>query len=255
MSGFTKLWQSILDSTIWLAPDQTRIVWITILAMSDRWGRVESSIPGLANRAHVTLEATQAALEALQQPDPFSRTQAYGGRRITPIAGGWVILNYAEYRKMQDDEDRRDQMREAKARQREREKSSGNGTPNDDGHQMSSSDTPMSSKSVKNDDCQQSASASASVSDTGRVPEGESEGGKRIPTIQEWLDEAKAKHPDWPLEDIKQSFLYYDSIGWKRGKTPVTKWKLCIATCYHNWTKFHPAAQVRPDFRREVPAG
>ena len=255
MSGFTKLFESILDSTIWLAPDQTRIVWITMLAMADRNGIVEGSVPGLANRAHVSLEAAQAALEAFQKPDPFSRTQEFEGRRITPTQGGWVILNYSEYRKKRDEEDRRDQCAQAKARQREKEKSAGNGAPGDDGHQMSSLDGKMSSGNVKSDDSQPSASASASVSDTGRVPEGESEGGKRIPTIQEWLDEAKAKHPDWPLEDIKQSFLYYDSIGWKRGKTPVTKWKLCIATCYHNWTKFHPAAQVRPDFRREVPAG
>ena len=57
---FTKLFNSILDSTIWQEPPATKLVWITLLAMSDRNGDVHASIPGLAKRAGVTLEECNA---------------------------------------------------------------------------------------------------------------------------------------------------------------------------------------------------
>jgi hypothetical protein len=40
MSPFTKLLSSITDSTIWGESDGVRIVWVTMLAMADRRGRV-----------------------------------------------------------------------------------------------------------------------------------------------------------------------------------------------------------------------
>ena len=43
MPGYTKLFNSILASTIWRADDKTRIVWITLLAMADKHGIVEAS--------------------------------------------------------------------------------------------------------------------------------------------------------------------------------------------------------------------
>jgi hypothetical protein len=101
---FTKLFSSITASTIWAARDQTRIVWITMLAMSDMHGRVWASIPGLANIARVDIEACETALEELMQPDRYSRTKDHEGRRIEPIDGGWRLLNHGKYREVRDDE-------------------------------------------------------------------------------------------------------------------------------------------------------
>ena len=66
---FTKLFSSITASTIWAARDQTRIVWITMLAMADQHGRVWASIPGLANIARVSIPDTEVALAELMGPD------------------------------------------------------------------------------------------------------------------------------------------------------------------------------------------
>ena len=101
---FTKLFSSITASTIWAAPDQTRIVWITMLAMADQYGRIWASIPGLANIARVSIEACEAALVELQSPDKYSRTTEHDGRRIEPIDGGWRLLNHAKYREIRDEE-------------------------------------------------------------------------------------------------------------------------------------------------------
>jgi hypothetical protein len=45
---FTKLFSSITESTVWDEPDRVRLVWITMLAMADKHGRVWASVPGLA---------------------------------------------------------------------------------------------------------------------------------------------------------------------------------------------------------------
>lgn len=101
---FTKLFSSITASTIWSAPDHTRIVWITMLAMADQHGRVWASIPGLANIARVPIESAEAALNELMAPDKYSRTKDNEGRRIEEIDGGWRLLNHAKYRAIRDEE-------------------------------------------------------------------------------------------------------------------------------------------------------
>ncbi len=93
MTGFTKLFASIVMSTIWREDDKTRIVWITLLALSDKDGVVEGSIPGLAHVASVSIEDCERALETLQKPDKYSRSPEHDSRRIEPVYGGWLILN------------------------------------------------------------------------------------------------------------------------------------------------------------------
>ena len=104
---FTKLFSSITESTVWCEDAPTRIVWITMLAMADRKGRVWAAIPGLASRAKVSIEETEAALKRFQSPDKYSRTQDFDGRRIEEIDGGWRLLNHTKYRAIRDEEERR----------------------------------------------------------------------------------------------------------------------------------------------------
>ena len=113
--AYTKLDAGLPDSTIWQAPDTTRIVWITLLAMADQNGYVGASMPGLAGRARVSLEACIAAMELLSAPDEWSRTKDFDGRRIGPADGGWILLNHAKYRAAQNAEDRRERSRLAMA--------------------------------------------------------------------------------------------------------------------------------------------
>ena len=111
MNGYTKLFATILDSTIWMEPNEVRILWITMLAMCDRSGEVAASVPGLAARARITLEQCQDALNRLMTPDPFSRTPDHEGRRIEKIDGGWRLLNHAKYRHKMSQDERREYMK------------------------------------------------------------------------------------------------------------------------------------------------
>jgi hypothetical protein len=95
---FVKVYASILDSSVWDHDAETRIVWITLLAMADASGKIHASVPGIANRARVSLEKTEQALDIFQQPDPYSRNQAFDGRRLERIDRDWLILNYPEHR-------------------------------------------------------------------------------------------------------------------------------------------------------------
>jgi len=106
--GFTKLFNTIVTSTIWQEDDKTRIVWITMLAIADAEGVVSASIPGLASVANVSTEAGDKAIKNLLAPDEYSRTKDHEGRRVEEIDGGWRILNYQKYRRMLNEEERRE---------------------------------------------------------------------------------------------------------------------------------------------------
>jgi hypothetical protein len=118
--SYTKLANSILTSTIWMEDDETRIVWLTLLAMADKNGEVQASIPGLANVARVSVQGCHAAIDKFLAPDPYSRTKDDEGRRIEEIRGGWSLINHAEYRNLASDEDRKQKAAERQRRCRDR---------------------------------------------------------------------------------------------------------------------------------------
>jgi hypothetical protein len=116
--AYTKLFTSIITSTIWAEDDATRIVWITLLALADKNGEVQGSVPGIARMAAVSIESCRAAFVKFMSPDPDSRTKDDEGRRVEEIEGGWVLLNHRKYREMASGEDRKaqDAIRQQRAR-------------------------------------------------------------------------------------------------------------------------------------------
>ncbi len=105
--GFTKIFESLLDSTVWQESKETKLVWVTMLLMKNRLHVVEASIPGLAKRAGVTVAECEQALVKFREPDPYSRTKDHGGRRIEDVDGGWKVLNGDAYKMKMGPEERR----------------------------------------------------------------------------------------------------------------------------------------------------
>lgn len=122
--AFIKLFGSILDSTVWQEDLATKVVWITMMAMADRDGLVEASVPGLAKRAGVGLDECETALGKFRSPDPYSRTRDFEGRRIEDLegGGGWRLLNYQKYRSKMSPEERKAYKRQKQAEYRQRSK-------------------------------------------------------------------------------------------------------------------------------------
>lgn len=132
MSGFVKLYGTILDSSVWGEPAPTVKVWITLLAMADQFGVVRASLPGLARRAVVSREECEAAVQTFLSPDPDSqdkkRSPESDGRRIEEVPEGWRVLNHSYYRDLRTDK----QVADAERQKRHRE-----GSPKPDERDMS----------------------------------------------------------------------------------------------------------------------
>lgn len=117
---YAKVDCELLDSSVWAEDARTRLVWITLLLMADQDGIVRATLPGIAHRARVSVNATRKALDLFQQPDANSRTPANEGRRIEQIPGGYIILNYPIYRNKGDAQRERELTRERVRKYRER---------------------------------------------------------------------------------------------------------------------------------------
>lgn len=120
---YNKIFTKILDSSIWLEPDHTRLVWLTLVAAMDEDGFAAfASIPNLAHRAIVPVESAEKAIATLEGPDPHSSDPDNDGRRIERVPGGWVILNAPKYRELVTRHVAREQGRERVRRHRERKR-------------------------------------------------------------------------------------------------------------------------------------
>jgi hypothetical protein len=160
--SFTKLFGTIITSSIWSEDDKTRIMWITLLACADSDGYCSGSIVGFAAMARMTLDQAQTAINRLEATDPHSRTPDHEGRRVLKVDGGWLLVNYSKYREKAQKEERREYLKLKKREQR--------------------SKCQQMSTAVNNVSTTPSASVSASVSVS---PDGESEGAK---ADKEWQE-------------------------------------------------------------------
>lgn len=121
--SFVKLDCGILDSTLW-TDRFARELFITALLMARPhrlekevaqievrslketgfvvpvgwYGFVAAAGTGIVHRARMDLEAGLEALERLGAPDSESRTPHFDGRRMVRIDGGYMVLNYQQYR-------------------------------------------------------------------------------------------------------------------------------------------------------------
>lgn len=154
--GFTKLFSSLITSSIWSEDDKTRIMWITLLAITDQDGFCNASLPGLAALARMSIQDAEKCLKKLESPDETSRTTDFEGRRIQRIEGGWCVNNYRKYRDKTRAEKRREYLRHKQREHRQRSKSLGNTLMSTKMSTMSTNVNKMSTNP--------SASASASAS-------------------------------------------------------------------------------------------
>lgn len=121
MSSFALLWSSILRSSLWIEESkETKILWVTLLALRDSEGVVRSSLVGLADAAKLTLDECQKSLKVLLDPDEHDSSGVEDGRRLLVVPGGWKLTNHDIYRF--STEAKRLFWAAQKAEQREREK-------------------------------------------------------------------------------------------------------------------------------------
>lgn len=228
-----KLFSSILASTIWREANHVRIVWITLLAMSDRHGLVECSIPGLADLARVTVDECRNAIDVLSSPDPDSRTKTNEGRRIEAVDGvGFLIINYETHRQKMSAEERREYKARKAREYRARAQEASRQTRRQQIPQMDKVDTYAD------------ADANANTEYKEKEKEKEKKGRFQKPTPDEVTAYAKTLRYDL---DGQRFCDHYDSVGWKiGGKSPMKDWKAAVRT----WLARDPDAQRKAEMAK-----
>ena len=126
--AYSKLHSSLVNSSLWTEEDHVRILFITLLALCDADGCVYGSRMGLERVAMIDQDACKERdpWAVLLGPDYDSsdkmRAPENEGRRIEEIPGGFRLLNFAYYRGLRNDDDRREQNRLAQERFRNKSK-------------------------------------------------------------------------------------------------------------------------------------
>jgi len=101
MAGYTPLFSSLTTGTLcgkW--PDIG--LWPIVLSLADRYGIVDVTPDYLCRVTGLQIEAVTACMQRFCEPDPYSRSQAEKGARLTLIdpsrQWGWQVVNHRSYR-------------------------------------------------------------------------------------------------------------------------------------------------------------
>jgi hypothetical protein len=152
---YGKVFEQLYESTLATkGPWEAMALWPHLIAMANRHGEVDMPMEIISRKTTIPLEIVKAAIDALSQPDPDSRSQECGGRRIVLIAPesrqwGWRLVNYARYAAMRNEEERREYQREWVKNKRHPD---GNGQESTgvDSRQVSTKSTYTDADKVKN---------------------------------------------------------------------------------------------------------
>lgn len=211
--GYTKLFSDIVDSSIWDEDNDTRIVWVTLLALSNADGFVRGSTGWLAGKSRVPVRKCAEALVKFAAPDPKSRTPDNDGRRIEVLEDGWLILNYLAFRDRLSTNPQAVKTRERVRKHRERYTALRNACNVTPPH-----------------------SASASVQGTGKRGAGGKGNGFQKPTMPEM--ELHASKIGLPATEITNFFNYYEANGWRVGRNPMKSWQAAMVNWKNNMHRY-----------------
>ena len=128
--AYSKLHSTVVNSSLWSQSLAARVLFVSLLAVCDQDGVACGSKSGLTRQANIPPEDAEEAWRVLLSPDAESsdgiRAPENEGRRIEPVAGGFRLLNFAYYRGLRNEDERRRQNKEAQERFRDKH---GHGKP------------------------------------------------------------------------------------------------------------------------------
>lgn len=139
--AYVKLDTGILNSTVWIE-NVKRNMFLTALLLAEPfetaepipqlevrsldktgfeippgwYGFVSAAGIGIARQAGIDPELGLQALEIMGNPEPESRSQEFGGRRLIRVNGGYIVLNFQKYR----DKDHTNSERQRRYRERQK---------------------------------------------------------------------------------------------------------------------------------------
>lgn len=122
---YGKLFTSLYQGTLRGKPDEI-LVFTNLIAHADQHGCVDIHYQAISDEVGLPIERVKTAITNLESSDPESRSPEEDGKRLIPLdehrAWGWHIVNYAKYRSIRNEDDRREQNRLAQQKWREKQK-------------------------------------------------------------------------------------------------------------------------------------
>lgn len=98
-----------------VGPWEALVTFQQMIVLADLEGVVDMTADAISRETTIPLKIIAKGIEALEQPDPESRTPDEDGRRIVLLSEGrtwgWRIVNYEHYRKLRSEEERREYHR------------------------------------------------------------------------------------------------------------------------------------------------
>jgi hypothetical protein len=111
---YGKIFESIYDGTIsvnW----KGLVTFQQLIVLCDADGVVDMTPPAISRRTNIPIDIIEEGLTFLAQPDKYSRSKEYEGRRIILIDSerewGWQIVNHKYYRNLASREDKKEKDR------------------------------------------------------------------------------------------------------------------------------------------------
>lgn len=217
--GYTKLFQEIVTSTIWQAPNNCRVLWVTMLALKDKDHICRATVPFLAKACDISVEECQGYIDQFCQPDPHSRSKNDEGRRIIQVDEGFFIINGEKYRNLLRHEERKEYVRQKVAEHRARKKDVNSevnsGKQSNLGKPISDTDTDTEAKATQSQNPVSEPKGSSTPPETLlptdkqehiSVDKSSSARGTRLPKgwslPDEWLAWAASEFPSWSAAAI-----------------------------------------------------
>ncbi len=108
---YGKIFRQMYKGTLaMVGPWQALVTFQQMIVLADINGTVDMTPDAISRETTIPIEIINTGIEALEKPDPESRSPEEEGRRIIRLrensSWGWKIVNYAHYRKIQSEEQR-----------------------------------------------------------------------------------------------------------------------------------------------------
>ena len=166
---YAKLFPSLWDGTLggdW----ETWSVFVFLLAHADMDGVVDMTPSAISRRSSIPIESVKRALEILESPDPDSRSDELGGRRLERLdehrSWGWRVVNARKYRDLRNT----DQVRAGNAERQRRRRERMRGVTPVTSHAVTSSVTPSHAHIDVDSDLESGAASQRASSDAPDCP-------------------------------------------------------------------------------------
>ncbi len=226
------------------------LVFSNMIAHADKDGFVDKHWRAIAEECGLSVDEVKAACQKLEAPDPESRSAEADGARIIRVddhrAWGWRITNYAKYRAIRSEEDRRIQNRDAKRREREKLAN------------LSQCQPPSATVSHGQP---RSAHAEAEAEEeavtTPHITEKSHVTPSRVCAPEAPIDTKSKRFEKPSLEEVTLAMAkvglpeaeaakfinHYESNGWRVGRNPMKSWPHAVGNWAQNFRQFQPRKQ------------